>query len=77
MKGHDLPNDHRPAHVHVIGHGCEAVFNLNCPKGPVTLRENYWFARRDVARIKAMLASSWPNYAETGRVSWQSVTNLS
>jgi len=27
------PNDHRPAHVHVIGAGCEAVFNLNCPDG--------------------------------------------
>jgi len=35
------PNDHRPAHVHVIGRGCEAVFNLNCPAGPVELRENY------------------------------------
>ena len=23
------PNDHRPAHVHVIGGGCEAVFNLS------------------------------------------------
>jgi Domain of unknown function (DUF4160) len=28
------PNDHRPAHVHVIGSGCEAVFNLHCPEGP-------------------------------------------
>jgi len=28
------PNDHRPAHVHIIGNGCEAVFNLHCPKGP-------------------------------------------
>ncbi|TBW13276.1 DUF4160 domain-containing protein [Azotobacter chroococcum subsp. isscasi] len=27
------PNDHRPAHVHVMGHGCEAVFNLHCPAG--------------------------------------------
>jgi len=27
------PNDHRPAHVHVIGNGCEAVFKLNCPMG--------------------------------------------
>ena len=27
------PNDHRPAHVHVIGRGGEAVFNLNCPAG--------------------------------------------
>lgn len=51
------PNDHRPAHVHVIGHSCEAVFSLNCPKGPVTLRENYYFARREIARIKAILAA--------------------
>ena len=28
------PNDHRPAHVHVIGAGYEAVFNLHCPDGP-------------------------------------------
>ena len=35
------PNDHRPAHVHVIGRGCEAVFDLNCLAGPVELRENY------------------------------------
>jgi hypothetical protein len=27
------PNDHRPAHVHVIGGGGEAVFILNCPGG--------------------------------------------
>jgi hypothetical protein len=31
------PNDHRPAHVHVIGNGCEAVFKLNCPEGPPEL----------------------------------------
>jgi hypothetical protein len=29
------PNDHQPAHVHVIGTGYEAVFNLNCPAGPL------------------------------------------
>jgi len=49
------PNDHRPAHVHVIGDGCEAVFDLGCPLGPPRLRENYGFARRDVTRIKRML----------------------
>ena len=38
-------NDHRPAHVHVIGAGKEAVFELNCPPGPVVLRENYGFSR--------------------------------
>ena len=27
------PNDHRPAHVHVIGGGCEAVFNLSGEQG--------------------------------------------
>jgi Domain of unknown function (DUF4160) len=42
------PNDHRPAHVHVIGRDCEAVFNLNCPAGPPDLRENYGFPTREV-----------------------------
>lgn len=49
------PNDHRPAHVHVIGHGCEAVFNLNCPAGPVELRENYRFSRREISSIVSKL----------------------
>jgi len=49
------PNDHRPAHVHVIGQGCEAVFNLNCPAGPVELRENYRFSRRQIAHIQSVL----------------------
>jgi hypothetical protein len=37
------PNDHRPAHVHLIGHGHEAVFTLNDPAGSVAIRENYGF----------------------------------
>ncbi len=49
------PNDHRPAHVHVIGNGHEAVFELNCPAGPVAVRENYGFASRDLTRIQAVL----------------------
>jgi hypothetical protein len=49
------PNDHRPAHVHVIGDG-EAVFILNCPDGPPELRESYGFNRSDVARIEVDLA---------------------
>jgi hypothetical protein len=40
------PNDHRPDHVHVTAAECEAVFYLNCPTGPVELRENYGFARQ-------------------------------
>jgi hypothetical protein len=48
-------NDHRPAQVHVIGRGTEVVFNLNCPAGPVQIRENYGFSRREIARIESML----------------------
>ncbi len=45
------PNDHLPAHVHVMGRGCEALFNLNCPAGPVELRVNYTFSRRELGPI--------------------------
>jgi len=62
------PNDHRPAHVHVIGAGCEAVFNLHGPEGPPELRENYGFSKTAVNRIKAVLTdnltalcSEWEN----------------
>jgi hypothetical protein len=51
------PNDHRPAHVHVIGKGCEAVFRLNGPDGSPDLRENYGFSRSDLTKIKAALAA--------------------
>jgi len=49
------PNDHRPAHVHVIGKGCEAVFNLNCPAGQAELRENYGFSRREIRGVETWL----------------------
>jgi len=49
------PNDHRPAHVHVIGQGNEAVFEMDSPAAEVTLRENYGFSRRDLATIKRVL----------------------
>jgi len=48
-------NDHRPAHVHVIGDGCEAVFEMNCASGPIVLRENYGFSLARLRRIKAFL----------------------
>jgi len=32
------PADHRPAHVHVQGAGFEIVFDLNCPDGPLDVR---------------------------------------
>ena len=52
------PNDHRPAHVHVIGPESEAVFNLNCPTGPVELRENYDFSRREIRKIAKVLTEN-------------------
>ena len=51
------PNDHRTAHVHVIGAGREAVFNLNCPSGPPELRENYGFSIAQLNTISAALAN--------------------
>jgi len=48
-------NDHRPANVHVIGKGCEAVFEPNCPTGPVKLRENYRFNQSELTSIEGCL----------------------
>ena len=45
-------NDHRPAHLHVIGDGCEAVFQVHCREGRVSLRENYGFRRVELTRIE-------------------------
>jgi hypothetical protein len=49
------PNDHRPAHVHVMGREHEVVFSLNCPDGPVELRENYGFPSRELSHILDVL----------------------
>lgn len=50
------PNDHRPAHVHVIGPDGEAVFFLNCPNGPPEPRECVGFKRTDANRIRSKLS---------------------
>jgi hypothetical protein len=52
------PNDHRPAHVHVQGNGCEAVFNLHCPYGPPDLRENYGFSQKELGKIADALTKN-------------------
>lgn len=52
------PNDHRPAHVHILGNGSEAVFDLHCPAGPLELRENYGFSRKDLVKIGGELAAN-------------------
>jgi len=53
-----FPNDHRTAHVHVIGNGCEAMFNLHCPGGPPELRENYGFSRKEITKIADELTAN-------------------
>jgi hypothetical protein len=52
------PNDHRPPHVHVRGAGTEAVFILNCPFGPPTLRGSFGFATVELNRIASALAAN-------------------
>ena len=52
------PNDHRPAHVHVVSADGEAVFNLNCPDGPPRLRESYGFRLGDLNRLETTIAGA-------------------
>jgi hypothetical protein len=49
------PNDHGPAHVHVIGQGNSAIFNLNCPTGLPSLRANFGFSEHQFHDIQANL----------------------
>jgi len=52
------PNDHEPAHVHVMGGGCEARFALEGADGQVELIENYGFRRRAITKIETALSES-------------------
>ncbi len=59
-------NDHQPPHVHVLGKGCEAIFNLHCPNGPPSIRENYQFSHKELNKISnelnmhlALLCQNW------------------
>ena len=61
-----FPNDHRPARVHVIGAGREAVFKLNYPHGPPQLGESHGFAARELNAVAralreqmAQLCNAW------------------
>jgi hypothetical protein len=54
------PDDHFPAHVHVLGEG-EAIFLLNCPDGPLELRESIGVKVQALARIAKELSASLPD----------------
>jgi hypothetical protein len=51
------PNDHRPAHVHILSNGAEAVFKLNCLSGPPELRETMGFKLHELNTIKQVLVN--------------------
>ena len=59
----DYSNDHRP--VHMIG--AEPVIDLSCSAGPVELRENYGFSRREIRHITGVLTDHLMNCAWHGR----------
>lgn len=61
------PNDHRPAHVHVIGADGEAVFKLNPPNGPPELRENHGFKQSVLGRIETALTGVLPQLCQAWR----------
>ena len=68
LRACSYPNDYRPAHVHVMGNGSEAVFQLTCPLGPPALRENDGSSGRVLNRIAveltrqiSMLCYEWEN----------------
>jgi hypothetical protein len=42
----------------VIGSECEAVFRLNCPDGPVELREDYDATRRQIKTFERELTKN-------------------
>jgi hypothetical protein len=62
-------NDHRPAHVHVWDGKRQAVFNLNCPAGPIDLRENYGFSLQDVNDLGRKLQ----NDVESLCAAWEAI----
>ena len=63
------PNDHRPAHVHVIGNEQEAIFNLRCPDGPASLRENYGFTLHELTAVQKALTKQLRQLCQA----WESI----
>lgn len=63
--------DHEPAHVHVKSAEGEAIFYLNCPEGPASLRKNFGLyateanhVRRLVQTHIKLLCSAWEQLHE-------------
>lgn len=56
-----FPNDHGPAHVHVVGAGGEAVFKLCCPGGPPQIRQCRGLSATAVRRLHRSLLPLVPH----------------
>ena len=68
------PNDHRPAHVHVVQGDCRAVLILHCPYRPPEIRENIGFSRTEMRHILegsmsrlALFCGEWERHHGPGR----------
>lgn len=68
------PNDHRPAHVHVIKGDGEVVIELGGERTPPSIREVYGMRDRDVVsafgmavEFKTELLAAWKKIHEAGR----------
>ena len=61
------PNDHRPPHVHVIGAKGEAVLLLNCPDGPLELRESFGFNGPEIRQIAVDVSVQIPKLCKEWR----------
>lgn len=49
------PNDHQPPHVHIMGADQEAIFNLECADGQVSLRGSRGFSTAELNRLASIL----------------------
>lgn len=61
------PNDHPPAHVHVVGADVKTSFLLNCPDGPAAGRVVIKLSRRQVERIEVALNENLRLLCDTWR----------
>ena len=59
------PNDHRPPHVHVVGPGAEARFELLCDLGMVRLLDNHRFSLSQLSEIARELVARLDDLCDT------------
>jgi hypothetical protein len=62
-------DDHPPPHVHAVGPDGKAIFLLNCPTGPVLLREETYLTQ---AQVKA-LANFLSEHLELLCKAWEDI----